>query len=290
MSSWSTNAMSSTQRRLGRASPLVTKLARAGYAAQGVLYGTIGALAVLVAARSAGVADGASGRITTKRGALVEIGSQPFGKILLVLMAVGLAGYAIWRFVQAAWNPEREAPPGLKGGAKRAGWLGVAFVHASLVVFALKAAFQGSGGGAEDNARPLTAQLMAWQPLGPVLVAAIGVGLFAYAAREVWCAWTAKLDRRLDLSELQPRTARIVVGLSRFGIAARGIVFSVMGIFLVVAALTTNPGEARGFGEALATLQGWTFGTVLLACVALGLVAYGIYDVVEARFRRIRPA
>ncbi len=289
MASWSTNATSSTQPRLRRASPLVTKLARAGYAAQGVLYGTIGALAVLVAARSAGISDEASGRLTSKRGALAEIGAQPFGKVLLVLMAAGLAGYAIWRFIQAAWNPEREAPPGAKGAAQRAGWLGVAVVHASLVVFALKAAFAG-GGGEEDGARPLTARLMAWQPLGPVLVAAIGVGLFAYAAREVWCAWTAKLDRKLDLSELRPQTARWVVGLSRFGIAARGVVFSVMGIFLVASALTTNPREARGFGEALATLQGWTFGTVLLAAVALGLVAYGVYDVVEARFRRIRPA
>jgi hypothetical protein len=289
MSSWSTNAKSSTQRRFGRASPLVTKLARAGYAAQGVLYGTIGALAVLVAARSAGVSDSGSGRITTQRGALAEIGAQPFGKILLVLMAVGLAGYAIWRFVQAAWNPEREAPPGMKGTAKRAGWFGVALVHASLVVFALRAAFEGNG-GSEDNAKPLTAKLMAWQPLGPILVAAIGVGLFAYAAHEVWRAWKAKLDRELDLSALRPKTARIVVGLSRFGIAARGVVFSVMGIFLVVAAFTTNPAEARGFGQALATLQGWTFGTILLGGVALGLVSYGLYDLVEARYRRIHPA
>lgn len=289
MSSWSTGAMSSTHRRLGRVRPWVTKLARAGYAAQGVLYATIGALAVLVAAQSAGMADEASGRTTTQRGALAEIGAQPFGKLLLVLMAIGLAGYALWRFVQALWNPEREAPPNAKGTAKRVAWFGVGVAHAALVVFALKAAFAGNP-GAEDNARPLTAKVMAWAPFGPLLVGLFGVGLFAYAAHEVWRAWKAKLDRELDLSHLRPKTARVVVGLSRFGVAARGVVFSVMGVFLVVAAATANPAEARGFGDALATLHGWTFGTVLLGAVALGLVAYGIYDVVEARYRRIRPA
>lgn len=289
MESWSTQVASSTHRRLTRARPWVVKLARAGYAAQGVLYGTIGMLAVLVAASSAGAPTPASGRTTTSRGALAEIGAQPFGRILLVLMAVGLAGYALWRLIEAVWNPEREAARGAKGLAKRAGWLGVAAVHAALVVFAVREAWGGSG-GPEDNARPLTAKVMAWAPFGPMLVGIAGAGLFAYAVHEVWRAWHAKLDRELDLSSLSRRSARVVVGLSRFGVAARGVVFSVMGVFLVVAALTSDPAQARGFGEALATLQGWSFGTVLLGAVALGLVAYGVYDVVEARFRRIRPA
>ena len=187
------------------------------------------------------------------------------------------------------WNPEGEAKPGPRGLARRAGWLGVAVVHASLVVFALRAAIVGAT-GPEDHTRPLTARVLAWTPVGPALVLAAGVGLFVFGAREVWRAWKVELDRELDLGRVPRGRAHALVALSRFGIAARGVVCSGMGVFLAVAAATTDPAEARGFGEALGTLSGWTFGTALLAAVALGLVAYGAYDAALARYRRIRPA
>lgn len=293
MSSWSTSVATQTRRRVDRLrrreAPRLAWLARAGYAAQGVLYATIGALAVLAAANASGVETEAEGRTTTSRGALAEIGAAPFGRVLLVLLALGLAGYAAWRLVQAVWNPEGEAKPGPKGLARRAGWLGVALVHASLVVFALRAAIEGAS-GPEDQTRPLTARVLAFAPLGPLLVLAGGVGLFAFGAYEVWRAWKVELDRELDLRRVPSGRAHALVALSRFGIAARGVVFSMMGVFLVVAAATTDAAEARGFGEALGTFSGWTFGTVLLGAVALGLVAYGAYDATLARYRRIRPA
>jgi hypothetical protein len=253
-------------------------LARAGYATQAYLYFTIGGLAALAA-------FGYGGDTTDGKGALVELYQQPFGRALLVLASIGLLGFALFRGYQALTDPEREARGIL--AAKRVGWAAVALVHAGLGVFALSlASGNGQSTGGHD-ARSATASLLSWTPLGPWLVGCVGAVLIGVAIHQLWCAWRSKLDEQLDLSSLGRSTRRWVVRLSRFGIAARAIVGAVAGAFLLLAAIDSNAGQAKGFGESLAMVRQAPLGGVLFAVVALGLLAFALYELVEARYRRI---
>jgi hypothetical protein len=265
------------------ARPWIRGLARAGYAAKGVQYGTIGLLAALFAVGSS------DGQMTDSKGAVAKLGQQSFGEALVVLMAIGLAGYALWRFVEAILDPEHEAQ-GKKGVFKRVGRFGNGLLHTALVVYAvglLTGAERGSAEQGGETARSWSARLMEW-PGGVWVVGAVGVGLVAFAIAELVNAWRSRLDEQLDLSPLRPRVRAVATYVSRFGIAARGVVFGLVGAYLVVAALRTEPGRAKGVGEALGAVQGWTLGWLVLGVIAVGLMAYGAYELVEARYRRIR--
>lgn len=275
------------RRTAGEARSWVPKLARAGYASKGVLYGVIGALAA-----AAAFGDGGGGATTGSKGALQTLRAQPFGQILLVVMIVGLLGYAVWRFVQATVDPENEGSDA-KGIAKRVGWFFIGVVHLALVVYAIGlltgAAIGGSGGGSGSGAESWTARLMSW-PAGPWIVGAAGLVATGLSIYQLYRAWKADLDDQLDLTEMSAKTRKWAVGVSRFGMGARGVVGMIIGVALVVAAVRANPNEAKGLGEALASIQGWTLGWLILGIVALGLVAYGVYELIEARYRRIRVA
>jgi hypothetical protein len=253
-------------------------LARAGYASQAYLYFTIGGLAALAA-------FGYGGDTTDGKGALVELYQQPFGRALLVLASIGLFGFALFRAYQAIIDPEHKARGVL--AAKRVGWAAVALVHAGLGVFALSLASGNGRSDGGDDTRSATASLLSWTPLGPWLVAGIGAVLIGVALHQLWCAWRSKLDEQLDLAALGQSTRRWVIRLSRFGIAARAIVGAIAGGFLLLAAINSNAGEAKSFGESLATVRQAPFGGVLFAVIALGLLAFAGYQLVEARYRRI---
>lgn len=256
-------------------------LARAGYATRGALYVIIGGLAALLA-------FGYGGQATDTKGALLSLYRQPFGALLLGLSAVGLASYAAFLLCRAALDPEREAH-GRKAPFQRAWWGIMALVHLALSVWAASMVL-GTGSGTHDGdeqARGLTAALLAWRPLGPWLVAGVGLGFVVGAGYNLYCAYIAKLDEALDLSRLRPTARRWVVGASRFGIAARACVALVTGGFFVLAAVRSNPNEAKGFADSLGALRAMPFGPYLFAGVALGLVAFGAYELIQARYRRI---
>ncbi len=278
------DAMGEAQRQ-GRAAareagPWVERLARLGYAAKGIVYLIIGGIA-------ARAAFGPGERVEGSQGALRTILEQPFGKFLLGLMALGLAGYALWRFVQAGLDPEHKGNDA-GGAAKRAGYAISGVIHAGLAIAALRMA-TGGGGGGGDRTDDWTATLMR-QPMGRWLVAAVGLGIMGYGAYALYRAYAVKLSKRLDLSRMSPAAREWAVRSGRAGIAARGVVFLVMGYFLLQAALHSNPGEARGVDGALQALQQQSYGPWILGLVALGLIGYGIYQLVEARYRIITPA
>jgi hypothetical protein len=144
----------------------------------------------------------------------------------------------------------------------------------------------GSGGDDDRGIEKWTAWLMSF-PAGAWLVGAAGVFIIGYGAHQLYKAWTTDLDDQLSLGRMGPTAARWTVRFSRFGMAARGVVFGIMGTFLVIAAFRSDPGEAKGVGGALHALQQQPYGPVLLAVVALGLIAYGAYELIRARYRRI---
>jgi len=263
------------------ASPAIAALARLGYAAKGVVYVLIGGLAFMTAIGSRQDTEGS-------RGALQTLIDEPFGRVILTLIAFGLAGYAVWCFVRAFFDPER-AGTGAKGIAKRAFQFLKGVVHAALVIAVvdmIRGAAASAGGGDDEGIRDWTAWLMSF-PLGVWLVGGVGLGVMAYGAVQVYKGWTSDLDDQLSLARMGPGAARWTVRFSRFGMAARGVVFGIIGVFLVLAAYRANPQEVKGVGEALATLQRQPYGPFLLGAVALGLIAYGLYQFILARYRRI---
>ena len=260
-------------------SPAIRALARAGYAAKGIVYALVGGLALMAAVGSRGETTGSEGALRTLMG-------KPYGLALLAVLAIGLAGYALWCFVRAVVDPEDDGN-GAKGLGKRAFNFGKGVVHAALVL-AVVGMIRGTGGGGSDDsgAEKWTATLMSF-PLGIWLVGAVGVAVIAYGARQLYKAWTTDLDDQLALGRMGPTAHRWTLRFSRFGMAARGVVFGVMGTFLVIAAFRADPSEAKGVGGALNTLQQQPYGPVLLGVVALGLIAYGAYELIRARYRRI---
>lgn len=266
------------------ARPWIRGLARAGFVAKGVEYATIGVFAALAA-----LGDGA-GQTTDSKGVLRNIHEQPYGKALLAVMAIGLAGYALWRFVEAILDPEHEAK-GAKGALTRIGRFGNGLLHAALVVYAvglITGAALGEGGGEGGaEARSWTARLLSWDG-GSWLVGAVGVGFVLFAANQMKEAWTCKLDEHLDLARMGSTARTWTVQLSRFGIGARAVVFALVGIFLVTAAVRSDSSEAKGLGEVLGAVRSSPLGAPVLGIIAVGLVAYGVYELVEARYRCIK--
>ncbi|MDQ3321741.1 MAG: DUF1206 domain-containing protein [Acidobacteriota bacterium] len=257
----------------------IVPLARFGYAAKGIVYVIIGILAALAAFTS-------GGRTTDSRGALEEILSKSYGKLLLGAVAVGLAGYAVWRIVQAVKDTENKGS-GAKGTAVRIGYAVSGVIHASLAFTAARMVFgSGESGSGDASSKEWTATLLE-QPFGQWLVAAVGLGFVIFALSQIYKAYSTKFREKLKTGEMDEGTENFAVRSGQIGLVARGIVFGIIGAFLGLAALHSNAGEARGLGGALRALQGQSYGQLLLGVVALGLVAYGLYMFVQARYRRI---
>ena len=261
------------------ARPWVAKLARLGFAVKGLVYIIIGVLATKAAFR-------AGGATTDQRGALATIAHQPFGRVMLIVAGAGLAGYALWRLSEALLNLGR-ADRNAKGVMKRLAQLVSGVVYASLSFAAFQmASGSGSSGGGGNRTRDWTASLMR-QPMGTWLVGIVGAGVIAAGLWQLWRAWKTNFGNKLSLHELGSAAGRSVIVLGRIGTAARGVVFGLIGTFLIIAAQRHNPHEAAGIGEALQSLETVDYGPWLLAVVAIGLIAYGVYELFEARYRRI---
>jgi hypothetical protein len=261
---------------VAEASTWLVRLARVGYAAKGVLHLVIGGLATLAAI-------GSGGGTTDSRGALGIIGGTSMGRGLLITMGVGLLAYALWALV-AAWVDVERRGADAKGIALRIGLAARGFIYGALGVEAVRlfiTARASDGNGAEH----WTARVLA-MPAGQWLVAGAGAAVIGYALYQGWRAAHTDLRRRVRLAETGA-AGPWVIRFARFGIAARGVVFLVIGWFLVQAALRQDPHRAGGIDESLRALQAQAHGPVLLAVVALGLVAFGIWQLVRARYREM---
>lgn len=253
--------------------PWAERVGRFGFAAKGVLYGVVGLLAIQVAV------DG--GRPEDKKGALQAVADQPYGGFLLGVLAAGLAGYALWRFVEAALGPRGEH--GAKALGKRLVSLGKGVLYAFLFLAALSilAGWASGGSGDEDEQ---TAAILGL-PGGVWLVAAAGVGLLVAGGYNGFRGVTRKFCD--DLRGMSATEERWVEGIGVVGHLARMVVFGLMGVFLVKAALEYDAKEAVGLDGALKTVAEQPLGPSLLGLVAAGLFAYGLFCLVQARYREL---
>jgi hypothetical protein len=262
----------------GSSSVWIERLARLGYAAKGVVYAVVGVLAAMAA-------FGTGGRTTDTNGALVTIVAQPFGKFLLGLVAVGLFGYVLWCFVQAIADAENKGSDA-KGIAQRLGYAGSGIVYAGLALNAVQIVRGVGGGGGSNGSQDWTARVLA-QPFGQWLVGIAGVAVIGMGFYQFYEAYKAKFRKKIKMNQMSDSEKKWTLYSGRCGIAARGVVFSIIGIFLIQAAHASNPNRAIGLAGALEALAQQPYGSLILGIVALGLIAYGIYNFVLARYRQI---
>jgi hypothetical protein len=261
------------------ARPWIEALGRFGYVAKGVVYLIIGTLAVEAAL-------GRGGAATDQRGAMARVAQAPFGHVMLVVLSVGLLGYAIWRFVQAGEDTENEGGD-LPGLLKRALYSLVGVVYLGLALSALRLLVGVGEGSGAQQAQDWTALLLS-RPLGQWLVGLVGLAVVANGLVCFYRAYSAPFSRKLRVHEMQPEQVDWVTKLGRAGYAARGVAFCLIGMFIADAALHMDPRRVRGVDGALAALAEQPFGPVLMGMVAAGLAAYGAFALVEARYRRMQ--
>jgi hypothetical protein len=256
--------------------PWFEGIARFGYAAKGVVYLVAGALSVRAA-------FGLGGAPTDSRGALQQIVTEPFGKIMLVLIGVGLIGYVLLRLVQALLDPEHKGRDA-KGLAFRSGYLFSALVYTGLAWSALQLAY-GTGSGASQSqgwvAQLFTLPFGRWL-IGLASLIVIGGGIYLLVQ-----AYRTDFSEHFNWSRMTALERRWAVGLGRVGLAARGIVQGLVGSFLLQAALLVDSRKVQGADGALQLLAQPPFGLWAVAVVAAGLAAYGLYMLAAARYARI---
>lgn len=257
--------------------PAVEALARFGYIARGVIYALIGLL-------SAQLAFSSGGQVTNQTGALQYIGAQSFGKILLLALTIGLFGYAMWGVIRALLDPLGRGSDA-KGLVERVGFFFSGISYSLLALLALYYA-TGIGKGA-GNSQDFTTQLLA-QPFGKWLVVLLGIVWLGAGAGQLYVAYKAdfKKDLRPNLSPSEKLWSQ---RLGQLGFASRGVVFALIGLLTLRGGLGIDPKKTIGFDDALQQLAHQPFGMLLLGVVALGLLAFGIYSMLCARWMTILP-
>jgi hypothetical protein len=247
-------------------------IARAGYAARGIVFLLIAGLALFSSFASGG---------PDTQSALTALLKQPLGQIWIALIGAGLAGFVVWRLAQSLANADGQDDD-FKGYAVRIALFGSAVTYAGLATTSLMMALQMSGAGSGGE-QGLAAWVMA-QPFGRYLAGMIGIGFVIGGIVTAMKGIKRRFGRYLEL-DTQKNSPAVLISI--YGLVARGLVFGIVGVFFLYAAFTVDPEQAGGMADALAWVQGLPFGSVVYAVVALGLAAFGIYNFVEARYRRI---
>jgi len=258
---------------------MLEHVARLGYASKAVVYAIVGVLAILTAANR-------GGRITDTSGALRVVLRQPFGQILLAVLALGLCGYAVWRVLDAVADPDHHGSA-VKGLVLRVGNAIRGCIYGALGVDAILL-LRGMGGPKEDEAQMWTARILEL-PFGDVAVGIAGTLVGAYGLAELIDSVRGKHDAKLNLSSIAAEFRSALRKISRFGVGVRGGLIATLGVFLVRAAVSHDPGEAAGSRESMLRLGGLIEGRWFLALIAAGVIAYAVDQAVHARCRQIRP-
>lgn len=258
-------------------------LGRAGLAAKGVLYLSLGVLAVQFVYGTSSASE------TSTTGAIEQIARQPFGQALLIILTIGLVALTSWNALRAVTGDPVEGSE----GKDRAKYAVSALVYAGITVTSAgvlganwgKSA-SGGGGGGGGSQEKATAAVLDW-PAGQWLVGLAGLAVIAVGFYTIYQhTIEEEFMTRLARSQMSAKVESAVEGAGRAGYGARGLVFMVVGVLLIVAAIQHDASEAGGLSEALQSLSGSTWGAALLWVIALGFVLYGLFALAEAKYRR----
>jgi len=260
------------------ANPQLELLERLGYVARGALYVVMGLLALGVALRVGG------GKATDLSGSLVFLTGNPFGKLVLIAFAIGLAAYSLWGLVRAIYDPLHRGSDA-SGYVARLGFITSAVSYAAIVIFALQI-LAGSGGASGDGTQKTVASVLT-HPAGGWLTILIGLFALGIGVGQFMEAYRPTFARDLKAAEMSATERDVAVGLGRFGMFARGVVFLVIGWFVVQAGIHHDAGQVQGFGGAFLFLLSQPFGHWVVGIIALGFVALGLHSFACARWIRL---
>jgi Domain of Unknown Function (DUF1206) len=245
---------------------------RIGIASRGVIYLLLAYLAFDIARHGSAPAQ------TSSTGALQELEARTGGKVLLVILAIGLGCYAAWRLLEAVTGPS--------GAIRRIASLGAALIYGALCVRAVElVADHATSGGVSSNPEPWVAKVMGWsggtvaiEVAGAVLVGG-GIALGAWGLLH-------RYAKHLALERLSNPWRKAVKVLGGFGDLARGSLLALFGVYLMEAAVTANPAQAKSVDQTLRTVVHHPFGALAIGTIALGPLSFGIYSFFDARLRR----
>ncbi|HXD81155.1 MAG TPA: DUF1206 domain-containing protein [Candidatus Acidoferrum sp.] len=260
------------------ANPALELLERLGYLVRGALYAVMGLLALKIVLSVAG------GKATDLTGSLVVMVSNPFGKFVLVIVAIGLTAYSLWGFTRAIYDPLHRGSDA-SGYMARLGFVTSAVSYAAIVYFAIQL-LAGSSATTNDGTKNTIASVLT-HPAGGALTILIGLVVIGVALGQFLESYRATFARDLKGAEMSPRTRDIAVKLGRFGMFARGVIFLIIGWFVVQAGIHHDPAQTQGFSGAFVFLLAQPFGRILLGIVALGFVALGLHSFACARWVRL---
>ncbi|MFD8805304.1 DUF1206 domain-containing protein [Streptomyces sp. NPDC059597] len=269
------------QARRAADGPVMVAAAKAGFAARGLIYLLVGVIALQMA-----LGGDSGGKQADRGGALAELAEKPFGAAMLWILGIALAGMALWRLSEAVFGAAGgDGHKASKRALSAARAVFYAFVCYSVLSYA--AGDKGSGSGSSDKqSDDVTAMVLKW-PGGQWIVGAAGlvvVGAGIYIAVR---AVMRKFCKHLRTGEMSPTVRRTVEILGVGGGAARGIVFGVAGVFALIAAVQHEPGKAKGMDDTLRSFRDLPAGPWLLALIALGLAAFGVFSWCNARWREV---
>ena len=262
------------------ASTALELLARAGFIVKGALYMVVGVLALQVALS-------AGGRVTGTSGALLSVVGQPFGRVLLLLAAAGLLGYAVWRVLQGLLDSDRLGHD-WRGIAMRVSFVIRGAIYGGLGLQAVRL-YRGLSTSSETGERQVAREALEW-PLGDWLLVIVGLILIGVAVQQISAAYHSRLESGLDVQRMRREAGQWAVTVSRFGVAARAVVFVLIGTTIIAGGWSRDPSEVGTVATTLRTLAGQpgVLGRWLFGVTAAGFVAYGFYSMVHARYLHIR--
>jgi formate hydrogenlyase subunit 3/multisubunit Na+/H+ antiporter MnhD subunit len=258
-------------------SPWVERLARIGLVAQGISFGLVAVLAIELSL-------GKGGKATDRQGALRTVANGSVGRVIVVLLAIGFGAYALWRLTQVFLGHDVEERGGEAKWGKRLSSLGKAAIYAALCWTAIE--ILTGGGGRSGGEQEATKGILGW-PAGRWLVGAIAACIAGAALWNLYRALSGRFKDQLKTDEMSARELRWTSRIAVVGLIARALVFGIVAWFFLKAAADYDAKEARGADGALRKLAQAPYGQWLLVIVAAGLLAFGLFCLIQARYREV---
>jgi hypothetical protein len=250
-----------------------------------LIYGTIGLLAMKVAL-------GARGNLQDQQGAIASIGQTLIGRILLVIVLIGLIGYALWGLIRAFLNPLHKGKD-IKGILERIGFFISAMAYSILIIPTYNLIF-GTANAAQNGAQGVQLRNIISTifliPLGRWIVGIIGLMVLGIGVFQVYQGLRHDFDKQIKPYALTSKQIKWVKGMGRVGTLGRAVVFLLIGLFLLFAAFNANSAEVKGVDGALLVVLQQPFGHWLLGIVAIGLIAFGLYSLLSAFWFKFKRA
>jgi len=260
----------------------VENFARFGLTAKGIVYCLLGLLAFMAAFEI----GGQSTDDTQRSGVLRTIQELPAGDVLLALTAVGLLCYALWRFIQAIKDTENKGSDA-KGVARRIRYAFSGLVYGGFAFLAARMVLGDSSGGNSDSRQTLAAELLE-KPFGQWLVGIVAVGTIVAGLYQIYYGYSEKYKKEVQSGGMKHEVEHQLIRAGKLGYMARGLVWLVIGYLFLRAALKSSASEAGGNSKAFALLENALYGSFILGAVALGLILYGVFMFMRAKYQPIR--